>query len=392
MLVKLMSISSFNDFMLLSKKYNIFRDLYDAGSYGLEIKNINSDNADKIYQLLLKNGELCYMVKKENSHSDILTIGPISKLKENSNQVKSVVSEEIGHAIADRIRNYESYDSKILSLGSKQIEPDEIAVMGILNVTPDSFSDGGKYITTDAAVDHALSMIDYGADIIDVGGESTRPGAKPVSLNEELDRVIPVIKEIINRRPDAVISIDTTKPEVADEAARNGAAIINDISALTFDNNMIDIAVKYKLSVILMHMKGNPQTMQENPDYEDVVNEVYEFLYDRVIFARKNKIQNIIIDPGFGFGKRLQDNYKLLSKLSQFKTIGYPILAGVSRKSMLGKALNLDVDQRDAATVIAETIAVTNGARIIRTHNVKNAVKLKKIVKFVSNSEKVNNV
>ncbi len=266
------------------------------------------------------------------------------------------------------------------SLNGLEINFDKPKIMGILNVTPDSFSDGGKYYSVNDAVEHALKMIDDGADFIDVGGESTRPGSEAVSLDVELNRTIPVIKQIKSLRKDILISIDTTKSEVAKQALDNGASIINDISGLTFDDKMIDVAKEYNAAVIIMHMKGNPKTMQQNPYYDDVVKEVYSFLSSQSKKAFQNGIDKIIIDPGIGFGKRIDDNFILISKLNEFQTIGYPVMIGLSKKSFIGKTLDLEIDERDVATVILETVSVLKSARIIRTHNVKYCNQMVKLL------------
>jgi dihydropteroate synthase len=276
-----------------------------------------------------------------------------------------------------------------IELRGRTIEIDDIISMGILNVTPDSFSDGGRYLNTRDAVARGLELLDEGADILDIGGESTRPGADQVPSAEELSRVIPVIEGILNERPESILSIDTTKPEVADKAMAAGCRIINDISACTSDEKMFEVASRHNAALVLMHMKGNPKNMQDDPSYADVISEVHEFLSARTEKARKFNIKNIIIDPGIGFGKRLIDNYELLDRLEEFKCLGYPILVGVSRKSLLGKSLNLGIDNRDIATVITESLAIKNGARIIRTHNVGNIILAKKLYKFISNPELV---
>lgn len=270
----------------------------------------------------------------------------------------------------------------VYNFNNKDLEFDFPKVMGILNVTPDSFSDGGKYFSTDSAVDRALQMIDEGADIIDIGGESTRPGSDRVESREEISRTIPVIKKLISLRKNLIISIDTTKSEVARQALESGASIINDISGLTFDKDMISVARDFKAGVIIMHIKGNPKTMQLNPFYEDVIKEVKDFLISQVKLAEDNGVQKIIIDPGIGFGKRVEDNFNIIHNLESFKSIGYPLMIGLSRKSFIGKTLNLEVDDRDIPTVLLEAISVVKSARIIRTHNVKYC---RQMVKLVSN-------
>jgi dihydropteroate synthase len=270
----------------------------------------------------------------------------------------------------------------IFYFNEKQIDFNYPRIMGILNVTPDSFSDGGKYFSVDTAVDKALQMIDEGADIIDVGGESTRPGSDPVSVEEELDRTIPVIKKLTSLRKDLIVSIDTTKSKIAYQALDNGASIINDISGLTFDPDMISVAKNFDSGIIIMHIKGNPKTMQQNPSYENVLSEVKEFLSNQIKKAEDSGISKIIIDPGIGFGKRVEDNFNLIRNLDSFLSLGYPILIGLSRKSFIGKTLDLDINQREIPTVILEAISLIKSARIIRTHNVNYC---RQMVKLVSN-------
>ena len=256
-------------------------------------------------------------------------------------------------------------------------------IMGIVNVTPDSFSDGGKYFSLDKAVDHAFKLIDDGADIIDIGGESTRPGSDPISVDEEINRTIPVIKKIFELRKDVIISIDTTKSEVAKQALDYGAQIINDISGLAFDENMIATAKQFDATVVIMHIKGNSKTMQNNPHYNDVVKEVYDFLLVQSIKANKNGIKKIIVDPGIGFGKNVDDNFTLIKNLDYFKSLSYPVMIGLSKKSFIGKTLNLDSDQREVGTVILETISILKSARIIRTHNVKYCDQIVKLASHI---------
>jgi len=265
-------------------------------------------------------------------------------------------------------------------------------IMGILNATPDSFSDGGKYIQKENALAHALTLVEDGADIIDVGGESSRPGAKSISIDEELDRVIPLIESIIDQSPNTIISIDTTKSIVAEAALNAGARIVNDISGGTFDDKMFKIVAEYNVPIIIMHMQGTPKTMQTTPMYKNVVEEIYKYFEDRIRVAKAINIDKIIIDPGIGFGKRLFENYELLKNINYFKQLEYPILIGLSKKSFLGNALNLKIEERENATSIAETFAIQNGANIIRTHNVKNANQIKAIYSFMNNPSQLENV
>ena len=243
-------------------------------------------------------------------------------------------------------------------------------VMGILNVTPDSFSDGGLFNQLDNALKHALRMQQEGADIIDIGGESTRPGAKPVSLDEELNRVIPVIEKI-REFSDVAISIDTSKPEVMQAAIKAGASMVNDVNALHAEG-ALEICAKYNVPVCLMHKQGSPQTMQDSPQYADIVDEIRQYLMARAGSCIKVGIrrENIFIDPGFGFGKTLENNLSLLKEMQQFCTLGYPVLVGLSRKSMFGMLLERDVEKRLVASVSAAVIAYQKGARFFRVHDV----------------------
>tara|TARA_Y100001970_G_scaffold193805_1_gene235556 strand:+ start:675 stop:1526 length:852 start_codon:yes stop_codon:yes gene_type:complete len=268
----------------------------------------------------------------------------------------------------------------------------ESLIMGILNVTPDSFSDGGLYFETQKAINHALSMIEDGADIIDIGGESTRPFSDPVSVDDELLRVIPVIKEL-RKRTDTVISIDTTKSTVAKEACLVGADIINDISGMLFDTKMIDVAKDIGCPVVLMHIKGNPKTMQENPTYDNVVSEIKCHLLDRIDYVIENGIdkKNIILDPGIGFGKTIENNFEILNRLDELTSIEYPFLIGVSNKSFIGKTLNINENDRLQGTIVANTIALQKGCKIFRVHNVKEAKRCLLIANKIFNSDHLNN-
>lgn len=259
----------------------------------------------------------------------------------------------------------------VLDCAGRALDLRRTAIMGILNVTPDSFSDGGFFLSREQAVAHALQMAEDGADLIDVGGESTRPGAQAVTVQEELDRTIPVI-EAVTKSVSLPISIDTSKPEVMRAAARAGAGFINDVRALS-EPDALATAAGLKLPVCLMHMQGEPRSMQANPCYGDVVTEVRAFLATRVEAAMAAGIRRdrIVIDPGFGFGKTAEHNLELLRRLAEFRGLGVPVLAGLSRKSMIGKLLGLPVDQRVHASVALALAAVQNGATIVRVHDVR---------------------
>jgi dihydropteroate synthase len=243
-------------------------------------------------------------------------------------------------------------------------------IMGILNITPDSFSDGGKYLDVEQAIDQGLKLAENGADFIDIGGESTRPGSQPVLIEEEIRRVVPVVKAL-SKKVNIPISIDTYKPDTADAALKAGAVIVNDISAMTFDARMVSVVVQHRASIVLMHMKGAPKTMQENPMYENVTMEVKQFLSERLFAAKEAGIEQMIIDPGIGFGKKFEHNIQLLQELRSFISLGCPLLVGPSRKAFLGAILNLPADERIEGTAAVVANAILKGANIVRVHDVK---------------------
>lgn len=255
-------------------------------------------------------------------------------------------------------------------------------------MTPDSFSDGGKNSQVDIAVHNALTMVEQGASFIDIGGESTRPGASEVMIAEELDRVIPVIQEV-RRQSDVYISIDTSKPEVMREAVESGADLINDVRALSLPG-AIEEAAKLQVPVCLMHMKGKPRDMQNAPQYHNVVTEVSEYLSQRVRDCLDAGIhsKHISLDPGFGFGKSLEHNYELIAQLEKLHVLGYPLLVGMSRKSMIGQLLERETDQRLIGSVTLAAIAAQKGAQIIRVHDVQETVDAVRIVQKVLSLEK----
>ncbi len=257
-------------------------------------------------------------------------------------------------------------------------------IMGVVNVTPDSFSDGGQCLTIDKAVDTALRMVDDGASIIDVGGESSRPGADTVSLAEELKRVIPVVEALTKRA--VTVSIDTTKAAVAEEAFRRGAEILNDISALG-DSKMAEVAASSKAAVILMHKRGVPKTMQNNVTYGDVMAEISGYLQGRINYALKKGIEfdRIVVDPGIGFGKSAEGNLEIIKRLTQLKELGRPILIGPSRKSFIGSVLDAQVTERLVGTMAAVAAAVLNGAHMVRVHDVKEASQVCRMIDAIKN-------
>jgi dihydropteroate synthase len=268
-----------------------------------------------------------------------------------------------------------------LSCGQFKLDLSRPNVMGILNVTPDSFSDGGVLSNTDKAVKHALKLLDEGADILDIGGESTRPNATPVALQEELDRVIPVIEKLVALGIGIPVSIDTYKPQVMQAALSAGATIVNDVRALQEDG-ALSVLANHDAGVCLMHMQGIPQTMQVNPSYTDVVDDVTHFLVTRATACVDAGIQKdrIMLDPGFGFGKTREHNITLVKELQQLATLDYPLLVGLSRKSVLGQVTGNDVDARLYASIAAAVVSAIKGAKIVRVHDVKATVEAMKVV------------
>ena len=274
-----------------------------------------------------------------------------------------------------------------LDCGGRTLDISHPRVMGILNVTPDSFADGGKYQFLDNALTHAIQMVEEGAAIIDVGGESTRPGAAEVPEQQELDRVIPVIEKIVSE-VDMPLSIDTSKPGVMSEAVAAGAGLINDVYALRQPDALV-MAASLNVPVCLMHMQGEPRTMQQNPEYLDVVSDVNDFLEQRINSCIEAGIarDRILIDPGFGFGKNLEHNLALLKYLGNFEKLGVPLLVGMSRKSMIGAVLDAPLDDRLHGSVAVATLAAWLGAKIIRAHDVKATVDAVRMVAAVQQAE-----
>jgi len=252
-------------------------------------------------------------------------------------------------------------------------------IMGILNITPNSFYDGGKYSLENNAIAQVEKMLKEGATFIDIGAYSSKPNAELVSEEEELNRIIPVVKAILNKFPDALLSIDTFRSTVAQECINNGAALINDISAGSLDEKMMEVIASNNVPYIMMHLRGTPQTMQDQTNYEHIINEILTYFSDKVNKARSLGINDLIIDPGFGFAKTTDQNYEILSNLELFKMLELPILAGISRKSMIYKTLDTSPEEALNGTTVLNTIAITKGATIIRVHDVKEAMECVKL-------------
>ena len=260
-----------------------------------------------------------------------------------------------------------------INIRGKLFDLSKPKVMGILNLTPDSFYDGGVHNEINKIENHVNMMVEDGMDILDIGGYSSKPGAKNISVDEELSRVIPILKHIRKIFPELVISIDTFRSKIASASLNEGADIINDISGGTLDKNMMSVVAKNNCPYILMHMQGNPQNMQNDPSYENVTLEIIQYLAQRIKIAHDNNIVDIIVDPGFGFGKTLEHNFEILNNLEKFNVLDTPILAGFSRKSMIYKTLKTSSEKALNGTSSLNTIALTKGAKILRVHDVKEA-------------------
>lgn len=374
MISQIINLSNTRAFKIYREKYKFSLLLYH-GMYAVELRDVSSD--------FLINSDYNVSPNIFFVNNDFLIVG---SFKEILNYLTtSSLNEIIKSEVIKALQNFEKSEVIQYKIGEKNFDFKFAYIIGILNVTPDSFSDGGKYINKATAVNYAIEMIEEGVDIIDVGGESTRPGSEPVSESDELQRVIPVIEEILTRKANAVISIDTTKVKVAKEALKAGALIVNDISGGTFEPEIFDVAKDYDAAIILMHIKGKPKTMQTSPVYSDVLSEVYDYLARQTKAASDKGIDKIIIDPGIGFGKRLEDNLALIDRIEDFKSLGFPIMIGLSRKSFIGNILNLAVEDRDDATNALNSLALSKGVRLIRTHNVKQAVQTCKIFNSLLN-------
>ena len=373
MISQVINLSNEKVFSFYKKKFQ-FNFPYLEGTFGIEIRELPNE--------LIKEK---FMYEADNifvSNDNILLVGSLKEILESISKIK--IQNEIKSRVKRSIENYQRIRKLKYEIGGQSFDFQNAYVMGIVNVTPDSFSDGGKYFDKNDAVKLAIQMIEEGVDIIDIGGESTRPGSDPVSEEEELKRVIPVIEEIKKRKPDSIISIDTTKSKVAEQALRSGALMVNDISGATFDAGMLKVVKDYDAAIIIMHTKDKPKTMQESPYYNDVLSEVYDYLAVQTEKAVSTGISKIIVDPGIGFGKRVEDNLNLIERLEDFKSLGFPILIGLSRKSFIGNILNLPVEERDDITNALNSYALGKGARIIRTHNFKMGVQTCKMFNRLS--------
>lgn len=273
--------------------------------------------------------------------------------------------------------------NKTLNLGGKLIYFDQPKLMGILNVTPDSFFDGGYYNNEKAILTHVEKMISEGADFIDVGGYSSRPGADEISIEEELERVIPVVKAIRRSFKDSIISIDTFRTEVARQAIEEGVQMVNDISGGELDKGMFDLIARYRTPYILMHMRGTPQTMKSKTEYSNLLKEIIDYFQSKLQRLREKGIADVIIDPGFGFAKTVDQNFELLKHLEYFKILEQPVLVGISRKSLIWRSLETTSENALNGTTVLNTVALMKGASILRIHDVKQAAEAIKLINFV---------
>jgi len=346
--------------------------------YVFQIDNLSSAAANILKQTALSRGTDAVI------HRDVIT-GKI----QNSSVVISGTKKEFKY-ISDSLKNQAfqlgDISNKILELVSFLDKRNHTKIIGVLNITPDSFSDGGLYLRPEDAIKRIEEMIGEGAEIIDIGGESSRPGAEPIGEEEELKRVIPVIDAIKKKK--VRFSIDTYRSKVAQEALKRGAEFVNDISGMRFDKNMVKVVSDYNARVIIMHMKGTPKNMQRNPVYEDVIDEIMNFFAERIVFCEKNgvKRENIILDPGIGFGKRLEDNLKILKNLIEFRSFGTPVMIGASRKSFIKGITGAPVDERLAGSLAAVSEAFLQGIDYVRVHDVKETKQYLDVISAIEES------
>lgn len=334
----------------------------------------------------------------------VFRLNKISFYKSTSTEHKAIVStfpnwqtlqnvfKEQSHEISDFSQKINQLQENVATnewhyeIPEGKLSIDRPLIMGILNVTPDSFSDGGSFFDPDKAYDHTLKMQEEGADIIDIGAESTRPGSDPIDMTEEWNRLCPVLKRL-RKGLKIPISIDTYKSEIASRSLKEGAQVINDISGLTFDPHMANLVAKTGCPVILMHMKGTPRNMQVNPHYDNLMEEITTFFQQRIQFARSVGIRQLIIDPGIGFGKRLEDNFEIIRRLAELRIYGLPILLGPSRKSFIGKVLDAEVNDRGWGTAAAVALAINNGTKIVRVHDVQEMKQVLVLTHHIMNSK-----
>lgn len=358
---------------------NISAQVFYFPTFGLTIQfdENEKDILRNIYQLCLE--RVCFfdIDYKKNFFS---YFGDLNSIRLFSYWLQ-LHSEKAFNEIHKLLSNFNSTEKFEYKIGNKNFNGKAKYVMGILNITDDSFFDGGKYLSKDKIKERIDELINGGVDIIDIGGESTRPGSDPISAEEELNRILPGVEYALSKN--VIVSIDTYKSKVAAKGLEIGAHIINDISGLKFDPEMSDVCSDYKATVILMHIRGTPKTMQHNPYYNDTMAEIFDELRESILIAQEKNINQIFIDPGIGFGKRVFDNFEILNRLEELKFLGYPILIGLSRKSFIGKLLNLEPQERLTGTIVSNSIALLKGASIIRVHDHKEATQTKKLIQAI---------
>lgn len=359
----------------------------------LKVDSLSCASANILKQTALSVGADCVIsadvISGKKKRSDSIILATLRQYEEIARKLSyqhsglAKLSEEIRKFLQGERRRLMKFRNYTYNLRERT------HIMGILNFTPDSFYDQGRYFKLDSALLRAEKMEEEGADFIDIGAESTRPGSKPISAKEEIDRLKPLLP-LIRKRIRVPISVDTYKSETARFALEEGCEIINDISGLRFDPKMAPLLARYRSYVVIMHIKGRPQTMQKNPRYSDLMAEIYNYLKERIDYAKAGGIkeERIIVDPGIGFGKRLEDNYEILRRLEELKGLGAPILVGPSRKSFIGLTLNLPAEERLEGTIAACVLAVLSGANILRVHDVKEikrAVKMAEAIIGIKN-------
>ena len=365
-------------------------------TYLFEIEGIDTRGANILKQDAISVGGDCAVPRSASAFKPgnwtVLLMVNERELKRLAEKLKvqPYGLKNLGEELKKAYENYQKEEFSIVYRG-RELSLKKPIVMGILNVTPDSFSDGGKFNRVDAAVKRCEEMLNEGAKIIDIGGESTRPGSDPVPVEEELKRVIPVIEEVRKRIGNQFfISVDTYKSRVAEEALNAGADIVNDISGFRFDERMAEVVAKFRCPAVVMHIKGKPKDMQKNPYYEDVMGEILDYFQEVFEKAEEKGVdrEQLIVDPGIGFGKRLVDNLCILKNLKELKVLGRPILLGASRKSFIGKITGVEIpEKRLSGSISAAVIGAMNGAKIVRVHDVKETVEALELLSAIEEAQ-----
>lgn len=372
---------NYNSFKRIYGENNLAENLFYP-TFGLIF--LKEDDIKKFDKLLYFFKNTIYEKISILSENRIILFGDLNLINNFSEELK-IVEKEIAFRISFLLSNYVKSENYNYKIGEKFFTSQNKYVMAILNVTDDSFYDGGKYLNISEIKEIINKFIDAGVDIIDIGGESTRPGSEPISATDELKRIMPAVEYALSKK--MIVSVDTYKSDVAKECLRTGVQIINDISGFKFDPQMADLCSNFNATSILMHIRGTPKTMQNNPYYQDTMADICEELEQSIEIAISKNLKQIYIDPGIGFGKRVFDNYEILNRLEEIKFLGYPILIGLSRKSFIGKLLNQQPDERLTGTITANSISLIKAANIIRVHDYKEAIETKKIIEAIINPD-----